>query len=61
MTSYKPPEILPEAMQVSLMVVDDLFMEIFGDHYIEPEVNYMQVWGVKPDVFKKNIKKNMKS
>ena len=42
-------------------MIDDLYFEIFGDHYLDGEVSYVQVWGVKPDVFKKNIKKNIKS
>ena len=42
------------------MVIDDLFLEIFGDHYLHPDVNYEQRWGVKPDVFKKNIKQKIK-
>lgn len=43
------------------MLIDDIYYEIFGDHYLEPDVSYVEVWGVKPDVFKKNIKKNIKS
>jgi hypothetical protein len=42
------------------MIIDDLFLELFGDHYLYPDVNYQQRWGVKPDVFKKNIKQKLK-
>ena len=59
--SYKPPSFFPESQQIALMVIDDLYMSIFGDHYLYPEVSYQKVWAVKPDVFQKQKKQGLKA
>jgi hypothetical protein len=38
------------------MIMDEIYMDIFGDHYLYPEVHYQQRWGVKPDIFQKQVK-----
>ena len=43
-----------------MMLMDEIYMGLFGDHFYPPEVSYQQQWAVKPDIFKKDIKKKLK-
>mmetsp|Transcript_29405 Transcript_29405/g.44461 ORF Transcript_29405/g.44461 Transcript_29405/m.44461 type:complete len:182 (+) Transcript_29405:3768-4313(+) len=49
--TFEAPEETSEAHKVCTEVLDDLFAEIFGNHYLYPKVRYERRWGVKPDIF----------
>jgi hypothetical protein len=58
--NYQPPEHLKDSKKVALGIMDDVVNDVFGTHYLEPEITYRRAWAVKPDVFQKQKKLALK-
>lgn len=52
-----PPYVEYESEKISMEVLDDIMNQAIGVHFLQPEVDNVQMWGVKPDIFQQNLKK----
>lgn len=60
-SEYRIPEHLPQSQQVALEILDDIFVDALQMHMLRPEMVAVQSWGVKPDIFQQNLKRNAQS
>jgi hypothetical protein len=38
--TYKPMGLIDEGAQIATMILDDVYLGLFGNHYLHPEVSY---------------------
>ena len=46
-----PAEVRRTSERISLEILDDIFTDAIGVHFLHPQVDSYQKWGVKPDIF----------